>query len=98
MTGKTFEVRLLSRQKPLWEGQCSQVEVPALGGGLTFLAGHASCLVLLSKGEVKVKGEEDLAFSVEGGFAAFDHNHLVVAVDKSQSDRSSRISSKGQQG
>ena len=87
MPGKTFEVTLVSRQKPLWEGQCSQVEVPALGGGLTFLAGHASCLVLLSKGEVKVKGEKDAAFFVEGGFASFEKDQLVIAVDSGEEEK-----------
>ena len=98
MAAKTFDVTVASREKPLWQGKASQVQVPALGGGLTFLPGHASSFVLLSKGDLKINGEKDLAFSIEGGFATFDHNHLIVAVDKSQSDRSSRISSKGQQG
>ena len=43
-------------------------------------------LVLLSKGEMKVKAEKDLAFSIEGGFASFDHDRMVVAVDSGQAD------------
>ena len=86
MAAKSFEVTLASKEGPLWEGKASQVEVPALGGGLTFLPGHASMLVLLSKGEMKVKAEKDLAFSIEGGFASFDHDRMVVAVDSGQAD------------
>ncbi|MBR6440414.1 MAG: F0F1 ATP synthase subunit epsilon [Aeriscardovia sp.] len=81
MAAKSFEVTVASKEGPLWKGEASQVEVPALGGGMTFLPGHSSSLVLLSKGEMKVKSEKDLSFSVEGGFASFDHDRMVIAVD-----------------
>ena len=86
MAAKSFEVTVVSKEGPLWKGQAFQVEVPAIGGGMTFLAGHASALVILSKGEMKVKAEKDLAFSIEGGFASFDRNRLVVAVDNGRED------------
>lgn len=86
MAAKSFEVTVVSKEGPLWEGQAFQVEVPALGGGMTFLAGHASALVILSKGGMKVKAAKDLAFSIEGGFASFDRNRLVVAVDSGTED------------
>lgn len=81
MPGKTFEVTVVSKRKPLWEGKARQVEVPALGGGLAFLPSHASAFVLLSEGEIKIKGEKNLAFSTEGGFASFERNQMVIAVD-----------------
>ncbi|MBQ1299358.1 MAG: hypothetical protein IIY27_02760 [Aeriscardovia sp.] len=84
MPEKTFEVTVVSKEKPLWQGFASQAEVPALGGGLTFLAGHASAFILLSKGEVRVKGEKDAAFSIEGGFASFEKNQMVIAVDSGE--------------
>lgn len=86
MAAKTFDVTVASREKPLWQGKASQVQVPALGGGLTFLPGHASSFVLLSKGDLKIKGEKDLAFSIEGGFASFEKNQMVIAVDSGEEE------------
>ncbi|MBQ1273473.1 MAG: F0F1 ATP synthase subunit epsilon [Aeriscardovia sp.] len=86
MAAKTFDVTVASREKPLWQGKASQVQVPALGGGLTFLPGHASSFVLLSKGDLKINGEKDLAFSIEGGFASFEKNQMVIAVDSGEEE------------
>ncbi|MBP5785643.1 MAG: F0F1 ATP synthase subunit epsilon [Aeriscardovia sp.] len=86
MAAKSFELTLASKEGPLWEGEASQVEVPALGGGLTFLPGHASMLVLLAKGEMKVKAGKDLSFAIEGGIASFDRDRMVVAVDSGRSE------------
>lgn len=86
MAAKTFDVTVASREKPLWQGKASQVQVPALGGGLTFLLGHASSFVLLSKGDLKINGEKDLAFSIEGGFASFEKNQMVIAVDSGEEE------------
>ena len=86
MAAKTFDVTVASREKPLWQGKASQVQVPALGGGLTFLSGHASSFVLLSKGDLKINGEKDLAFSIEGGFASFEKNQMVIAVDSGEEE------------
>ena len=86
MAAKTFDVTVASREKPLWQGKASQVQVPALGGGLTFLPGHASSFVLLSKGDLKINGEKDLAFSIEGGFASFEKNQMVIAVDSGKEE------------
>ena len=86
MSGKTFEVTIVSKQNPLWKGEAFQAQVPALGGGLTFLADHASAFVLLSKGQIKIKAEKDLAFSVEGGFSSFEENKMVMAVDSGEED------------
>ncbi len=86
MAAKTFDVTVASREKPLWQGKASQVQVPALGGGLTFLPGHASSFVLLSKGDLEIKGEKDLAFSIEGGFASFEKNQMVIAVDSGEEE------------
>lgn len=86
MAAKTFDVTVASREKPLWQGKASQVQVPALGGGLTFLPGHASSFVLLSKGDLKINGEKDLAFSIEGGLASFEKNQMVIAVDSGEEE------------
>ena len=86
MPGKTFEVTVVSRERPLWKGEASQAEVPAMGGGLTFLPGHASAFILLSEGEVKLKGEEERDFSVQGGFASFEQNQMVIAVDSAKEE------------
>ena len=86
MAAKTFHVTVASREKPLWQGKASQVQVPALGGGLAFLPGHASSFVLLSKGDLKINGEKDLAFSIEGGFASFEKNQMVIAVDSGEDE------------
>ncbi|MBQ1803658.1 MAG: F0F1 ATP synthase subunit epsilon [Bifidobacteriaceae bacterium] len=86
MAAKTFDLTVASREKPLWQGKASQVQVPALGGGLTFLPGHASSFVLLSKGDLKINGEKDLAFSIEGGFASFEKNQMVIAVDSGEEE------------
>lgn len=86
MAAKTFDLTVASRERPLWQGKASQVQVPALGGGLTFLPGHASSFVLLSKGDLKINGEKDLAFSIEGGFASFEKNQMVIAVDSGEEE------------
>ena len=86
MADKFFEVTLVSKEGRIWEGKASLAQVPAIGGGLSFLPGHASALVLLDKGEMKVRSEKELSFAIEGGFASFDGGAMVVAVDSAKAD------------
>jgi F0F1-type ATP synthase epsilon subunit len=35
---------------------------------------------------LEIKGEKDLAFSIEGGFASFEKNQMVIAVDSGEEE------------
>lgn len=81
----TFTVSVEASDHPVWSGQAASVVIPDREGAMTFLAGHEPLLTLLEPGDVRVTGADGSTrvFSVDDGFAAFDDNHLVVAVDHS---------------
>lgn len=81
----TFTVDVEASDHPVWSGTARSVVIPDREGAMTFLAGHEPLLTLLEPGDVRVTSADGTVhtFAVDDGFAAFDHNRLVVAVDHS---------------
>lgn len=83
MAASLFTVSLQASNHPLWSGKTSYVVVPDREGRQAFLSGHEPVLLLLEDGVVQIvaEGNRQLYFHVDDGFASFDSNHLVIAVD-----------------
>lgn len=83
MAASLFTVSLQASNHPLWSGKASYVVVPDREGRQAFLSGHEPVLLLLEDGVVRIIANDNrqLYFHVDDGFASFDSNHLVIAVD-----------------
>ena len=83
MAASLFTVSLQASNHPLWSGKASYVVVPDREGRQAFLGGHEPVLLLLEDGVVRIIANDNrqLYFHVDDGFASFDSNHLVIAVD-----------------
>ena len=78
----TFQLKIVSSRRIFFEGECVQLVLPVVDGGLMgFLAHHENCVVPVEYGEMKITpavGDEIVAF-IGGGFLEFIDNvaHIV---------------------
>jgi F-type H+-transporting ATPase subunit epsilon len=64
-----LRVSVLSPEQTVYEGQATQVVVPAMDGLLGILRGHAPLMALLGEGILRIEnGRESAQFRVSGGF------------------------------
>lgn len=73
-----MKLQILSLSGTLFEGDISQVTLPASDGEITVLPKHIPLITLLQKGEIKFNGEN---LSIEGGFAEVDGEKVVVLAN-----------------
>lgn len=83
MAAPVFQVSLQASDHPLWSGNATYVIVPDREGAQAFLGNHEPVLLLLKEGNVQITKEDgtQIFFHIDDGFASFDSNHLVIAVD-----------------
>lgn len=73
-----MKLKILSLDGILFEGETSQVSLPAKDGEVTILKGHIPVITLLKKGKVKTVDKE---FEVSGGFAEITGEKVVVLAN-----------------
>lgn len=73
---------ILSPDKELFSGAVKSVTVPGTEGSFQMLNNHAPIVSSLGRGEVRVvtQSNEQLKFSVEGGFVEMLNNEVAVLV------------------
>jgi F-type H+-transporting ATPase subunit epsilon len=70
MSDKHLTLELVTPEKVAWSAPADFVVLPSLRGEMGVLPGHASFLVQLSAGEVRVTDNEVVKrFAISGGFA-----------------------------
>lgn len=79
----TLHLRLVSPDRPLFEGEVRQVTLPAADGELTVLPHHEPLVTPIGAGELRVVGEDGAAtpWVVSGGVAEVSADGLVVMVE-----------------
>ena len=80
----TFNLSILTPERPVFEGAVEYVEVPGTEGYLGVLAHHAALVTALASGTLTVRragGKED-RYRVSGGFFEVSNNRATVLADE----------------
>ena len=79
----TLELRVVTPEKPVFEGQVESVTVPAHDGEVGILPRHARFLAALGVGELRAKGAAGtVKFFIEGGFVQVAGERVTVLCDR----------------
>jgi len=78
-----YKLDILSPQGSIFSGNVKQATVPTTSGLITILAGHASLITILSKGDIEVVLEDNSikSFTVIDGFLEVSDNVVSVISD-----------------
>ena len=79
----SLNVRVVSPQKVVFEGEASALVAPAWDGQVGVLPGHAPMLALLGSGEMSVErvGGGSDAFHVVGGVLKVERNKVTLLTE-----------------
>ncbi|CAG4929366.1 MULTISPECIES: ATP synthase F1 subunit epsilon [Acidithrix] len=79
----SFQVHLLTPERPLYEGQGTSVSLRSGEGDIAFLANHAPFIGTVDICVVKIErdGEPTLYAAVHGGFVSVARNEVRVLAD-----------------
>lgn len=73
-----MELKIYSLEGTQFEGQVSQVSLPASSGEITILKNHIPVITTLKQGVIKFN---DQKISILGGFAEIGKNRVVVLIN-----------------
>ncbi|MCX5951276.1 MAG: ATP synthase F1 subunit epsilon [Cyanobacteria bacterium] len=78
----TFNLRILSPDKSVFDGTADEVILPSVSGQMGILTGHVSILTALDDGVLRVReGTTWQSIALMGGFAEVDANEVTVLVN-----------------
>ncbi len=78
----TFNLRILSPDKSVFDGTADEVILPSISGQMGILTGHVSMLTALDDGVLRVReGTTWQSIALMGGFAEVDANEVTVLVN-----------------
>ena len=78
----TFNLRILSPDKSVFDGIADEVILPSINGQMGILTGHVSMLTALDDGVLRVReGNNWQSIALMGGFAEVDANEVTVLVN-----------------
>ena len=77
-----MNISVLTPDKEIFQGPCSSVKVPGVGGQFEVLNNHAAVVSALGEGEVRIIKEkgENLTFKIERGFIEVLNNEVSLLV------------------
>ena len=79
----TLKLRVVTPEKPVFDGEVESVVVPAHDGEIGILPRHARLLASLGAGELRADvGSIVERFYVEGGFVQVSDNRVTVLCDR----------------
>lgn len=88
MDKKIIEVRIVTPERTVIEGEYYQATLPVSDGLSTILPNHRSYIASLKPGEVILKADpkkkEEISLFVSGGFIEFNDNKLVILSDEAE--------------
>ena len=83
---KTFHLDIITPSKVITYSNVSYLRVPALDGLLGIKAKHASSIIAIDIGEIKVKTENDmLYFSTSGGYTDIKSEGVQLLLETLES-------------
>ncbi|OED34336.1 hypothetical protein AB834_06905 [PVC group bacterium (ex Bugula neritina AB1)] len=78
-----LDLKIVSREKKVWEGKASFLLVPALDGDVGLMFGHAPFLSPLRDGRIDVKTDEGTtSLSVKKGIVHVSSNVVSLLVEE----------------
>lgn len=82
----TMQVRLVSPEKSVWEGEADQVSARTLEGDIGILAGHAPTLGVLAEGhQVRIKAAgQQIVVDVDGGFLSVTADGVTILAETAE--------------
>ena len=78
----SISVQIVTPERPIYSGTCSEVRAPSALGEIGVMPGHRALLAALDAGRVLVQaGNGDDIFAVSGGFIEVQPNMVKVLAD-----------------
>jgi F-type H+-transporting ATPase subunit epsilon len=83
MADRNLEVRVVSPDRIVFEGEASSVVAPAWDGDVGILRGHAPMLTLIGAGEMKIDrpGGGSDSFYVAAGVLKVERNRVTLLTE-----------------
>jgi len=79
---KTFNLKLITPEETLYDGEAIEVILPTKMGEIGVLAGHERLVTILDQGEIRVKtAEGELSLASLGGFAEINPESVKILSD-----------------
>ncbi len=76
-----MELKILTPEKIMFEGEADLISLPTPNGVITVLPKHTFLVTALSVGQVKIKTKEgDQSFSSSGGILEVSNNKAVILL------------------
>jgi F-type H+-transporting ATPase subunit epsilon len=79
----TFPVKILSAERPFFDGECESLVVPTVQGEYGILAHHSNMICAVIPGVLRFRtaqGEEQIA-SISGGLIKVESNEALLLAD-----------------
>lgn len=78
---RDYQLKILTPEKRIYDGQVISITVTGLDGRLTVLAGHAPMLAMLSEGSIVIRTAQETIKGVTGrGLLRVDRDETAVMV------------------
>lgn len=79
----SFKVRILSAEKPFYEGDCESITVPTPQGERCILAHHSNAIFAVVPGEMhyRVPNQQSQIAAVSSGLVKVEDNEVLVLAD-----------------
>jgi F-type H+-transporting ATPase subunit epsilon len=85
MADTTFQLEVATPERLLIQEQVSEAQIPAAGGMIGVLPGHAALLGELGTGELTYKGSHaGRRMIISGGWLQIRDNHVRVLADRAE--------------
>ena len=84
---KALRVAVIGPERLLFEGEADMVVAPAWDGEVGVLRGHAPFMVLLGRGDLRVRqGDAEQRFFLDGGFMQVVDDVVTVLTEHAETD------------
>ena len=77
-----LRVSVISPERLLFEGDVQSLVAPAFDGEVGILTGHAPMMTLLGRGVLRLEGDPERRFEVEGGFLQVVDDQVRVVTER----------------
>lgn len=82
MSGKQFQLLILTPNQPIFQGEVTSLVMPAEEGYWGVLAMHIPSIVKLKKGKIRARTDEDnKEWDIKGGFAWVERDKTTLLVE-----------------
>lgn len=78
-----MKIQIITPEKELYQGDILSVKLPGTDGEFEILNNHAAIISTLTKGEIKVKidNENNETFKINGGVIEMQNNNIIVLAN-----------------